>query len=275
MKDVFTPFFPGSLAELLDYLQLSEASKAGDLERAIRAGNGAAAVMETLTNRRLVARTYRTAESVASCVVTIDSTAVTGSGFTAGVKALDEVVGVGIQPGSRVASVTSNTALVLDREATATGTVALTFGSEPLVTNGTGTEAIYIPEYPAQELYGAVSVDSDGTETALDTTGYRIGTRTGRLILPNDVFPEGDLNIRLSVMAGYREPSATVRGDFTDWTALQKSGFRAAQCFFQDEATRAGRIVDRTLGGVSSQLPDFRLPQDIVDDILQHFRRLW
>ena len=275
MKDILTPFFPGSWEELLAYLNREVGAKAGDNERIIRAANHAVAYAEQRTSRNLVARTYREAVAIAACVVTADSTAVTGTGFTAGVKAFDEVVGAGLQPGSRVASVTSNTALVLDRKAeTAGNPVTLTFGSERLRVDGSGTGTIHVPEYPVQELYDAVTVDEDGTETAIDTTGYRLGKETGRLVIMNDSFPEGDLNILIGCRAGYQEPSATARGDFSKWTALQHLCFRLAQVYFQDEAAQPGRIVDRSIAQVSANIPDFTMPRDI-QDLLASFARLW
>jgi hypothetical protein len=274
VKDVLTPFFPGSLGELLAFLQREEGAKPGDLERVIRAGNHAASHAEMRTRRKLVVRTYRTAVDVASCTVTINSKAATGTGFTAAVKAFDEVVGVGLQPGSRVASVTSNTALVLDREAYTTGTVTLTFGSEKLQVSGDGTASAIIPEYPVAEIYSAGYLDEDGTETAIDTTGYRLGKASGRLVLTNDTFPDGDMNILVACRAGYQEPSATERGHMTEWLALQRLGMRLAQVFYQDEANMSGRVVDRSLSQVSTQIPDFRLPQDI-EDLLAQFARVW
>lgn len=273
MTGILTPFFPCEWAELLAYLNRAVGAGEGDSERVIRAANHAAGYAERRTNRRLTARVYRAAAAIASCATTISDTDVTGTGFTAGVKALDEVTGVGLQPGTRVASVTSNTALVLDRPALATGTVSLTFGSERLAVDGSGSQVLMCPEYPVQELYSAAYLDSDGTETALDTTAYRIG-RTGRIYFPNDTFPEGELNILIGCRAGYQEPSATYRGDFNDWQAIQHMHLRLAQVFFQDEASQPGRIVDRSIAQFSANVPDFKLPADI-EELLAQFKRLW
>lgn len=274
MRDVWTPFAPCSLEELSAYLQRAIGEGTGDPERVIRAGNHAVGHMELRTRRRLVSRTYREAVAVTSCTTTVDTLGVTGTGFSTYAKAGDEVVGVGLQPGTRVASVTSNTAIVLNRPATATGTVTLTFGSEPLQVDGTGKDYIYVPERPVQEIYGASYLDDSGAETALDTTGYRIERDTGRLVLPNDAFPEGDLNVLLEVSAGYAEPSATVRGDFGAWMALQHLFLRLAQVYFQDEQTMPGRVVDRKVLQAGGTIPDFRLPQDI-QDLLVQFERRW
>lgn len=274
MRDVWTPYAPCSLAELTEYLQRSAGEGDGDSGRAIRAGNHAVGHMELRTGRRLVMRTYRGADAVASCTTTIDTLAVTGSGFSTYAKAGDDVVGTALQPGSRVASVTSDTALTLDRPATATGTVTLTFGSEPLAVDGTGASHVFVPERPVRALYAASYLDASGAETALDTTGYRLDRHTGRLVLPNDVFPEGDLNVRLEVSAGYTEPSATERGDFSEWMALQHLFLRLAQIYFQDEQTMPGRVVDRKILQSGGTIPDFRMPQD-VQDLLAQFARRW
>ncbi len=274
MKDALTPFFPATWEETLAYLNRETGAKEGDAERIIRAANHAVAYAERRTSRKLVARTYRDAVSIASCSVTTSSKAVTGAGFTAGVKAHDEVVGVGLKPGTRVASVTSNTALVLTKQAETTGTVTLTFGSERIAVSGEGTQSLTVTQYPVQELYSAAYLDGVGNETPIDTTGVRIAKQTGRIYLPNDAFPEGELNILIGCLAGYLEPSATVRGDWSDWTALQHLCLRLTQVFFQDEASQPGRVVDRSLAQVSANLPDFRMPADI-EELLAQFKRLW
>lgn len=275
MKDVWTPYFPGSLAELTAFLGREEGQKPGDLERIIRAGNHAIAAIEAIVSRRLVVRNYRDAVAVSSCTVTAGDATVTGSGFSTYAKASDEAIGTGLQPGSRVASITSDSSLELDREAETTGTVTVSFGSERIRMDGDGTTALQFQEYPVQEVYSIASVDAAGTETAIDLSGARLSKEVGRYVLTNDVFPEGTLNLLVAFRAGYIEPTATDRGDFSKWTALQRVAFRAAACYFADEASQAGRVVDRSLGSVTTQLPSFKLPDDIVQDVLQHFRRLW
>lgn len=272
MKDVFTPFFPCSLAELTEYLQRVKVQEDVDPARIIRAGNHAIAYAENRTARRLVARTYREPVSIASCVVTAADATVTGAGFD-DLYVGDEVVGSGLDIGSRVASITSDAALELDRPAlTTVDPATLTFGSARLRVDGTGSTRLQIPEWPVQALYSAVWVDSDGTETALDLTGYRLESATGSLILPNDTFPEGEMNVLVACEAGYREPTATRRGDFAKWTALQRVCLRLAQVFFQDEQRNPGRIVDRSLGQVTSQLPSFKVPDDIESELEQFMR---
>lgn len=274
MKDELTPFFPCTWEETLAYLNRETGAKAGDVARVIRAANHAAGYAERRTRRNLVARTYRAPVSIASCVVTSASATVTGSGFTAGVKVLDEVVGAGLKPGTRVASVESNTSLTLSKLAESGATLTLAFGSARLAVDGNGGQTISVPEYPVHDLYSAAYLDDAGAETAMDITGHRLAKVAGRLYLPNDSFPEGAQNVLLGCLAGYVEPSATVRGDWSDWTTIQHLYLRLTQVFFQDEANQPGRVVDKSIGQVSANLPDFRMPGDI-EDMLQHYARLW
>lgn len=274
VQDVWSPFAPCSPEETAQFLNRALGKGKGDDERTIRAANAAVGHMEARCRRRLVYRTYRDAADVASCTVTIGDADVTGTGFTAGAKDGDSVTGTGLQPGSRVASVTSNTALVLDRPALTTGTVTLTFGSERMQLDGSGKSGLYLPERPVHEVYDAAYLDDAGQETALDLTGQRLDRETGYLLLPNDTFPEGELNILVGCAAGYREPSATVRGNFTEWNALQRLFLRLAQVYFQDEEQQPGRIVDRKILQGGGTIPDFRLPDDIRMLIAQ-FERLW
>lgn len=274
VQDVWSPFAPCSPEETAQFLNRALGSGNGDDEKVTRAGNAAVGHMETRCRRRLVYRTYRDAVEVASCTVAVGDADVTGTGFTAGAKAGDAVTGTGLQPGSRVASVTDNTAIVLDRPALAAGTVTLTFGSERMQIDGSGKSGLYLPERPVHEVYEAAYLDDAGQETALDLTGQRLDQETGYLLLPNDTFPEGELNILVGCAAGYREPSATVRGNFTEWNALQRLFLRLAQVYFQDEEQQPGRIVDRKILQGGGSIPDFRLPDDIRYLIAQ-FERLW
>lgn len=273
MRDIFTPFAPISLEELQAYLHRESGATDADKARIVRSGNHALGHMERDTRRRLVARTYRTAAAVASCVLATGDVAVTGSGFTS-LYAGDAVVGVGLQPGTQVASIESASALTLDRAAEVGGTVTLTFGSERFAVDGNATDTIQFPEYPVSAVYSVASLDGSGNETAIDTTSYRLEKHTGRLHLPNSRFPAGTLNILIACKAGYEEPTATNRGDFTEWMDLQRLFCRLSQVYFQDEDQQPGRVVDKKLIQSGGTIPDFRLPQDIRD-LLNDFRRLW
>lgn len=215
------------------------------------------------TARRLAWRVYREAVSAGTCTLTASSRTVTGTGFTS-LYAGDELVGTGLAPGTRILSIESATSLTLDRPAVTAGSVTLTAGSERLVANGTGTANLYVPEWPVTQIIGAWSRETDGTLTTLDTTGAFVRDASSGLIsLPEDVFPEGDSNIVLSLAAGYRRPSGSVRGDWRDWFALQNANLRAAQVFLQDWSTGAGRASNKAVGSLGVAVQDYEMPADI------------
>jgi len=244
-------------------------------EAAVAAAVNAAALwIERHTARRLASRTYRDPATVAGCTLTLDSKAVTGTGFTAAVKPHDAVVGIGIAPGSRVESVDSNTALTLSHGATAAavGNASLTFGSEPLVQDGSGKRTLYALEQPLVDLYAARWIGADNVETAVDLTGYRIDPEAGLILLAYDVFPRGQANIELDCRAGYRAATATDRGH-PEWAVLQWACHRLAACLFRDQADALGRAVSQQLGAMSTSVPDFDPPRDVVSALVP-YRRL-
>lgn len=269
MNAALSPYAFADLPTVLAYLNRGGTDQA-DVTTAAQAGNAAVGWMERRTQRRLAARTYRTAVTI-DCGTTINDTTVTGTGFTA-LKVLDDVVGAGLPAGARVASITSDTALELNVEATATdASVDLTFGSAPLTADGDGGGMVYVPEYPVREVYGVSWLDAAGTATALSTTGARIVDREGRYLLPAGV-PAGDGNIAIECCAGYAEPTGTDRGDWAEWGDLQRIFLRCAQIYHQDAFTSRGRIVSNTLLSQGVQLPDFRMPADVEDGIKPYVR---
>lgn len=282
MADVqhLTPYGFAGLDELRAYMHREGvATPERDLPRLIEAANEALAWMESDegAGRALAVRTYRTASSIASCVLTADSTAVTGSGFTAGVKQWDDVVHEDLQPGTRVASVTSNTALVLTKPAAVADAAAtLTFGSAPLLVDGMGGYEFMVHEYPVIELYSVKWIDdTTGALTALDLTAARpLDPDRRRWRLPNDANPKGEQNLQVECLVGYRQPSATVIGDWTAWNALKRIQCRAAMVIFQDWARGAGRIVSENLAQQGVNIGSWTMPKDVRDSIMA-FRRLW
>lgn len=259
--------------QILSALRRPGASSADEEVPAIeRAVNRALSEMETYTGRRLACRTYRDAVAITGCTLTANSTAVTGSGFTAGAKAGDAVLGSHLQPGTTVASVTSNTALVLSVPAAAAssgGGDTLTFGSERLQIDGSANERheIWIPETPVQEVYSAAWLDQNGGETGFTITGARLEKSIGRYILPNDWVPPDAQAILIACRAGYVQPTATERGNPSEWTALAGIQIRLAQVFFDDERRNPGRALSRQLVSVGSTIPGFLLPDDIKQSL--------
>jgi hypothetical protein len=271
-----SPYAPTTLEEAEAFLKRAPAATA-ERPQVIEALNSAVAWMEGPkgANRRLVARTYRDPVTLAACTLAADSRTVTGTGFSAGVKAFDDVVGVGLSPGSRVESIESNTSLTLNLAATATvaGTASLTFGSAPLLENGTGKRMLYVSERPPIAVYGARWVADDGAETAIDVTGARLDPAAGLVILTADYFPRGEGNVEIDCAAGYRQGTATTRGD-PEWHDLQRICHRLAQCYFQDWAAALGRVADKSLGSANFRFTDFDPPKDVTEGIVA-YRRLW
>jgi hypothetical protein len=265
MPETLTPYALTTRERAIAYMKREAGATDGDTERVIEAVNSAVGWMEMRTTRKLAARVYRRTATLASCVLGT-TTAVSGTGFSA-LYALDDVVGTGCAAGTRVASITSNVALVLDRLPETAGTVSLTFGSEPLVADGTGTERLYIPEYPVSSVIAAYYLDENGDRTALTLTGARLDKETGLYVLTADGWPSGERNIEIECIAGYRLPSGTSLGHWGEWKSLERICLRAAQVFFQDEHNAVGRVVNKSLLQAGVQMPDFGMPADIEDAI--------
>lgn len=263
--EVLSPYALTTRERAIAYMKREGGATDGDIERIVEAVNAATGWMEMRTTRKLAARVYRRTATIASCVVGATG-AVTGTGFLS-LYALDDVVGTGLMAGTRVASIPSNTALTLDRAPETAGTVSLTFGSEPLVADGTGSARIYIPEFPVSTVIAAYYLDDNGDRTALTLTGARLDKETGLYVLTADGWPSGERNIEIECIAGYRLPSGTALGAWGEWKTLERICLRAAQVFFQDEHNAVGRVVNKSLLQAGVQMPDFGMPADIEDAI--------
>jgi hypothetical protein len=236
--------------------------------------NGVTGKMEDHTGRNLRARTYRSPVTIAGCVVTNDSRNLTGAGFLA-LKKLDDALATTLAMGTRVESIENDAALTLNRKATGTtGAVAVTFGSEPLLVDGSGESVIYLPNRPIVEIYSIGSLDADGAVSALNITGARLDKATGRYELTNDRFPKGWRNIQVEYKAGVVIPSATERGHWREWEALQALCLRGVQVAWQDYMGQAGRSGDVDLVKASQHIVGFELPADIRDGLNQ-YRQPW
>lgn len=239
----------------------------------VKAANRAIAIMELRTRRKLAMRVWRAPESVSGCVLDDTKFVVTGTGFTAGAVQWDQVIGVGIAPGTRVASVDSNVQVTLTRKPTVTGTgKTLAFGTEQVVIDGSGDRYVQIPHYPTQEVISAGWLDAAGSFTGFNTAGVRLDRETGRYYLPNDRAPLGDLNVLVECRAGYQEPTGEARGD-EEWYALGRLQLRIAQICFEDSQKVAGRAQDFGVGGVTSSVRSMQLPKDIEQELIVFQRR--
>lgn len=143
-------------------------------------------------------------------------------------------------------------------------------GSNKMYVSGTGTSVIYATEFPVLSFQKAYSLDSDGTETLLDTTGIRRTTppNAGRLFLPGGTWPEGDDNIRLELYAGF---DVTLTAE--DFSLLKWGQLRIIQVLFQDQKNQVGRGVVQTLGNQSISMTPEEMPKDIRDLIKSYRRR--
>lgn len=268
-----SPYAPTTFEIASAYLQRKEGARPDDVDRIVRAVNDAVAWMERRTNRALVARTYRTPVVIA-CTGADAASTLTGTGFTTNVKTLDDVVGAaGLGLGSRVLSIESAVGLTLTEKLTANVAANLSFGSEPLRQSGGGEAALYLVERPLVELYSVTSLAGDDDEE-IDVTDARIEKSVGLVQLADGAFPLGDLNLLIECKAGYVQPSSTVRGDWSDWGALQHICHRAAQVFFKDEVDSPGRLTSKQVLQAGGNMPGFEMPEDI-EQAIRPFVRQW
>lgn len=244
-----------------------------DVERRlVDAVNASTAYLERATARRLRARNYRTSYTV-SCLAGTLSTSLLAT-TTASMEVGDDVVGTSIAPGSQVASIASSSALELNRKVTGLfGYTSLTFGSRPMTVDGLGSSEIYAREYPLVDLFAAYYRYPDGTRVALDITDAQFDYDTGRIVLLNDSFAAGLLNIDLECRAGYVEPTATDLGH-PDWFELEALAYRVAEIFYTDGINLRGRTDSTSVGNLSSSKGDVSMPSDVLAGI-HRFRRMW
>lgn len=274
--EILNPYAPlASIDVLTAYLKRDLASNTGDLDQVIRAANKASAWMAGRTTRRLVGRTYRNPVTLTGLTTTQDSPAVTGAGFLA-LKADDDAVGAQLSAGSRILSITDDGHMTLNRPAAAgsAGGASITFGSAPLQMDGPRRNQadFYIPEYPLNALYSIVYIDASGLRTSMDLTNARIQKETGRVHLLSSGLPWGSINIEVEAHCGYLQPTASRLGHWDEWSDLQGILLRATQVIFQDMLNSSGRIVSKTIGPAVSQLPDFKMPDDIESAISGYAR---
>lgn len=248
------------------YINRNEGSEEGVDEWVVVALNGAVGKMEQKVGRKLRARTYRNPVTI-SCTATTDDQTLTAAAGLSALKTLDDSMGTLLAGGSRIDSITSDVALELSRKATGAGAVSVVFGSEPLLLDGDGSSTIFIPERPVVEVYSASWIDTDGTREALDLTGARLDKHTGRYRLPNDSFPDGDLNIEIECKAGILPPSITARSDHEEWNHVEQLCLRLCQVMFQDFMQQAGRVGDTNILQFTQHVSSFELPADIAEGL--------
>jgi hypothetical protein len=238
--------------------------------RIIAAINASTHWLEMVTRRKLRARNHRTAVTI-SCTGSSGAVALAGSGFTASVEAGDDMVGSGLAVGAQVDSITSNTALNSTRPHTAAVNGSVTFGSRPIRLSGDGGRELWLPERPIVEVF-SIYHDDGGTLTALDLTDAFYEYETGRMVLVNDTFPKGTLNLVVNARLGYVAPTATDLGS-QDWYALESAAMRAAEVFYLDALSIRGRNEDFSVGSASARIGTAPVPADLMGMVMPFLRR--
>jgi hypothetical protein len=241
--------------------------------------NIATARMEQFTRRALRARAYTNPITLNATTAVAVKTFTVPSGLAA-VRALSPALGVKLAEGSRLDTVTSDTAGTLDRAAASSGVASVTFGSAPLKVSGDGTlvsdapgRHLQIPEFPLSAVYSIKWLGETGVASALDVTSLRIEAETGRIYLLSDVLPVGFMNLEVECQAGYRPPSSTDLGHREEWDDLEGLCLRLADVVFHDYSEVIGRATSRAIGGASSSFKDFALPADICSGLSRYVRR--
>lgn len=239
-------------------------------QRLTDAVNAATDWMEMATRRKLRARNHRTANTVAF-TASSGATAYT-AGVTTALYVGDDMTGAGVGIGSQVSAIGSGTALTASRKTTAalSGT-NVTFGSRPLRCSGDGTNELYLPERPIVQVF-SIYDEVNGVQTALDLSNAVYDYDVGRILLANDTFPKGNLNLVVNARLGYAEPSATDLGHPSFFT-LESLAMRVAEVFFTDALQIRGRAQDIAAGGLSTTVGAAPMPADIVNSILPFVRR--
>ena len=238
--------------------------------------NAATAKLEAHCGRHLAARVWRNPVTL-SCTTTADSETVTGASVGAQVKVLDDVSGVGIRQGTRVASITNPTTLVLTKKATAPGTVDLTFGSRVIKERGDGDPVLHIHEAPIETLADIYSIKRRGLSGVLETIDLadadlrsEAGPGIARLELASGVWGK-DSRYEIECRAGY---PAAGSGAGLQWESaqLEWAALRMVQVMWQDFATAAGRTGSLDLMQAVQRFESFRLPDDIRADLAPYRR---
>jgi hypothetical protein len=123
---------------------------------------------------------------------------------------------------------------------------------DELITHGTGTFALNLPEGPVDEVTLVEEIDNDGTETVIEDTDYRLDPDTCILYRLDQPWCQGIRNYRVTYTHGYTLPGTTnptLPPEIRATTAQIAARFyhRATQ-----EADDAGRtLTQRSLGSYS------------------------
>lgn len=234
------------------------------------AANWTTAILESRTRRRLRERVYFFPFNIA-CTTTNESPNIGGTTFNSKLKVGLDAFGSGLGFGSRVKTITSDTAAALTEKATATGSPTITFGTVCLYADVDGSTEILLQEHPCQEVYSVKSRDRDGLKTDVDLTGISIDNEAGIIALPYGALPCGLRNIEVECRAGYRPRSETDPGH-EEWSELFGLALGVAEVLFQRHSKALGAAVE-TMGGTEKvKIPEVELPV-ILESTLKMFER--
>ena len=262
----------------VSYLKQDKNNDSADLELWVSGlMNAVTDRIERDIGRPLHVRNYRTAFSVNGTTANA-STSVTGI-TTTNVKEFDEVTGTGIQDGTLVDSVGA-TSITLTKEAIASGTVSLTFGSQPLAKDfryeltPEGYWKVATGIVPLQSVYSVKWADANGNLTALDLTGMRIKSALGVVVLPIVAPPDYSSYIQLECTGGYMPPKTGTNRGLDGWSNLENIALRGIQIMWQDRMNAAGRGGNSAPMGMSTQVGSFSWPDDI-QAVINSMRVYW
>lgn len=250
------------------YLQRAEYTT--EDEAVVDAVNEATGYMEAWTQRRLRERLYTNPQTV-TLTATADSVTFTGTGLGV-LRVGADAYGDRLRIESVLASIAGDgLSLTLSQPAESAGSVAVSFGSEPLTLEWPGGRKVSVPEWPVEAVYSVKIVERDGTRTAMDVTNAILRKQSGVLELVNDYPARGQI-VEIECRAGYRPQTNTERGHREDWSNLSRCCHRIAQILFQDYRTQLGRTMEVQIRDQIVRFADMRLPKD-VEQILGPYLR--
>lgn len=250
------------------YLQRAELTT--EDEAIVDAVNEATGYMEAYTQRRLRERLYTNPQTF-TLTATADSLDFTGTGLGV-LRVGADAYGDRLRIESVVTAIAANgLSLTLSQPAESSGSVDVSFGSEPLVIEWPGGRKVSVPEFPVEAVYSVKAVERDGTRTAMDMTNAIVRKQSGILELVNDYPARGQV-VEIECRAGYRPPTNTERGHREDWSNLSRCCHRIAQILFQDYRTQLGRTMEVQIRDQIVRFADMRLPKDVEQMLAPYMR---
>jgi len=248
-----------------EYMKLNDAA---DDTKLILAVNKASGSINRRTRRMLKSMPYTSPVTVNNINGNDASTTISTTDNFDSVRDRMMVTGTGVRPGTFVLQVVDSTTIELNVAPETTPSLA-TFvfsGLGPSVMDGRGTDTVRLPEYPTTEVLSVSSRASDGSFSAMSTTGYLVGA-SGILTLPGDVLSQGSENVYVEHVSGLLPGRHDSQLD-----ALEGACLRLVQVMMMDEETPVGRGTGVNVQGFGFSLIDSAMPRDIAA-IVDTFKR--